>query len=168
MSTTGKRMPQGFAHIPPGEGHSLWVFGELVTNKTTGQQTGGAYSLFEVASRPGTGPPRHVQHREEEAFWVLEGEYEFLIEGLTLTASAGALIYVPKGTLHTHKNIGEDASRMLVTQTPGGLSERFFEEAGLPGTGLSSASSLPTPEEIQRTVELGRKYGIEYPPLTVG
>jgi mannose-6-phosphate isomerase-like protein (cupin superfamily) len=161
-------MPQGFAHIPPGEGRSLWVLGELVTYKTTGQQTGGAYSLFEVASRPGTGPPPHLQHREEEAFWVLEGEYEFLIEDRTLTTRPGALIYVPKGTLHTHKNLGEDVSRMLVTQTPGGLSEKFFEEKGLPGTGLSSVSSAPTPEELRRMVELGRRYGIEYPSLTTG
>jgi mannose-6-phosphate isomerase-like protein (cupin superfamily) len=168
VSTTGERMPQDFAHIPPSEGRSLWVFGELVTFKTTGQQTGGAYSLFEVTSHPGIGPPPHVQHREEEAFWVLEGGYEFLIEGRTLTASPGALIYVPKGTLHTHKNLGEGVSRMLVTQTPGGLSEKFFEETGLPGTGLSSASPAYTPEELQRMVELGRKYGIEYPPPTVG
>jgi quercetin dioxygenase-like cupin family protein len=161
-------MPQGFAHIPPGEGRSLWVFGELVRFKTTGQQTGGAYSLFEVASRPGTGPPPHVQHREEEAFWVLEGEYEFLIEGRTLTASAGALIYVPKGALHTHNNRGEDVSRMLVTQTPGGLCEKFFEEMGLPGTGPSSVPPAPTPEELRRMMELGRKYGIEYPPLNAG
>jgi quercetin dioxygenase-like cupin family protein len=165
VSTTGKRMPQGFAHIPPGEGHSLWVFGELVTYKTTGQQTGGAYSLFEVASRPGTGPPPHVQHREEEAFWVLEGKYEFLIEGRTFTASAGSLLYVSKGTLHTHKNVGEDVSRMLLTQTPGGLYEGFLEEAGRPGTDLSSPSPAPTPGEVQRMVELGRKYGTEYPPL---
>jgi quercetin dioxygenase-like cupin family protein len=168
VSTTGKRMPQGFAHIPPGGGRSLWVFGELVTYKTTGRQTGGAYSLFEVASQPGTGPPPHVQHREEEAFWVLEGEYEFLIEGRTLTASAGALVSVPKGTLHTHKNLGGDASRMLVTHTPGGLSEKFFEEMGLFLTAPSSVPPAPTPEELQRMLELGRKYGIEYPPLTAG
>jgi mannose-6-phosphate isomerase-like protein (cupin superfamily) len=161
-------MPQGFAHIPPGEGHSLWVLGELVTCKTTSQQTGGAYSLFEVASRPGTGPAPHVQHREEEIFWVLEGEYEFLIEGLTLMTSVGALIYIPKGTLHTHKNLGEGVSRMLVTQTPGGLYEGFVEEAGRPGTDLSSPSLAPTPEELQRMVELGRRYGIEYPSLTAG
>ena len=99
---------------------------------------------------------------------MLEGEYEFLIEGRTLTTRPGALIYVPKGTLHTHKNLGEDVSRMLVTQTPGGLCERFFEQAGLPGTGLAYASPAPTPEESQRMMELGRKYGIEYPPLTAG
>jgi hypothetical protein len=82
--------------------------------------------------------------------------------------SVGALIYIPKGTLHTHKNLGEGVSRMLVTQTPGGLYEGFVEEAGRPGTDLSSPSLAPTPEELQRMVELGRRYGIEYPSLTAG
>jgi quercetin dioxygenase-like cupin family protein len=158
-------MPQGFAHITPGEGRSLWVLGELVTYKTSGERTGGAYSLFEVVSRPGAGSPPHIQH-QEEAFWVLEGEYEFLIEGRTFTASAGTLIYVPKGTLHAHTNLGEEVSRMLVTQTPGGLCEHFFEEVGKPADGPSSAAPAPTPEEPQKMVELGRKYGIEYPSLT--
>jgi len=52
---------------------------------------------------------------------VLEGEYEFVLEGRTLRASMGSLIYVPKGTLHAHKNVGEGVGRMLVSQTPGGL-----------------------------------------------
>jgi mannose-6-phosphate isomerase-like protein (cupin superfamily) len=55
-----------------------------VTYKVTGDQTGGAYSLFEVASQLGAGPPHHVQHREDEAFYVLEGDYEFLVEDRTL------------------------------------------------------------------------------------
>jgi hypothetical protein len=41
----------GVTHVPPGEGRSLWVLGELVTYKTTSEQTGGAYSLFEVTTR---------------------------------------------------------------------------------------------------------------------
>jgi hypothetical protein len=80
---------------------------------------------------------------------VLEGEYEFLIEGRTLMASAGALIYVPKGTLHTHNNMGEGVSRMLVTQTPGGLSEKFFEETGAARNRTIVLASCSTPEELQ-------------------
>src|SRR3712207_7106464 len=49
--------------------------------------------------------PSHVQHREDESFYVLEGEYEFLVEGRTLNAGAGTLLYVPKGKLHTHRNV---------------------------------------------------------------
>ena len=47
----------GITHVPLGEGRSLWVLGELVTYKTTSEQTGGAYSLFEVTTQPGAGPP---------------------------------------------------------------------------------------------------------------
>jgi mannose-6-phosphate isomerase-like protein (cupin superfamily) len=55
-----------------------------VTYNVTGDRTGGAYSLFEVASQLGAGPPHHVQHREDEAFYVLEGNCEFLVEDRTL------------------------------------------------------------------------------------
>src|SRR4028118_1139985 len=75
----GGKSKKGVAHVRPAEGiRSLWVFDELVTCKVTSDQTGGAYSLFEVTTQPGEGPPPHVHHREDEAFYVLEGEYEFL------------------------------------------------------------------------------------------
>ena len=107
MDADEESMQEGFAHVRPGEGNSLWVLGELVTYKTTSEQTGGAYSLFEVMTRPGAGPPPHVHHREDESFYVLEGEFEFSGDEETLRVGAGSLLYVPKGTLHTHKNIGE-------------------------------------------------------------
>src|SRR4028119_1219323 len=97
---------KGVAHVRPAEGsRSLRIFGELVTCKVTSDQTGGAYSLFEVTTQPGKGPPPHVHHREDESFYVLEGEYEFLVGGDALKAGAGSLLYVPKGTLHTHRNV---------------------------------------------------------------
>ena len=56
------------ARVGPGEGRLLWVLGELVTRKVASEQTGGAYSLFEVSTPPQSGPPAHVQHREDETF----------------------------------------------------------------------------------------------------
>jgi hypothetical protein len=53
---------------------------------------------------------------------------------------------------------------MLLFIVPAGF-EGFFEEAGVPGTDLSSPPPPPTPEELQRMVELGRKYDTEYPPV---
>jgi quercetin dioxygenase-like cupin family protein len=143
-------MPEGIAHMPPGEGPSQWVFGELVTYKTTGEQTGGAYSLFEVETPPGSGPPPHIQHREDESFYVLEGDYEFLDEERTIRASVGSLIYVPKGNLHAHKNVGEGVGRLLVTQTPGGLYERFFESL-----------IFEDQPDVARIPALAARYGIE-------
>ncbi len=96
------------------------------------ERTGGAYSLFEAVSPPGGGPPPHVQHREDECFYVLEGEFEFLVGNEVIVAGAGSLLYVPKGCLHAHKNVGSQPGRLLLSQTPGGLHERFFEEIGEP------------------------------------
>jgi quercetin dioxygenase-like cupin family protein len=88
-----RKFGEAVAYVPPGEGdRSLWVFGELVMYKTRSEQTGGAYSLFEIASPPGGGPPPHIQHREDESFYLLEGEYEFLVEGRSIGVDAGSLI----------------------------------------------------------------------------
>ena len=166
MNTKEERMLQGIAHIPPGEGRSLWVLGELVTCKTTSEQTGGAYSLFEVTTHPGGGVLPHVQHREDESFYVLEGEHEFLVEGRTIRASAGSLLYVPKGNLHAHKNDGEGVGRLLVSQTPGGLYEHFFEEAGGAVEGDAGPLLFENQPNLERIVAIGVQYGIEIPPPT--
>ena len=96
----------GVAHVPPGKGRRslLWVMGEIVTCKVTSDQTSGAYSLFEIATQPGNGPPRHVQHWEAESLYVLEGAYELLVDGRTIRAGERSVIYVTRGELHTHKN----------------------------------------------------------------
>ena len=53
------------AYLPTGEGsRSLWVFDELVVCKMKSEQTGGAYSLFEVVTHPGTGPPPPEDHHQ--------------------------------------------------------------------------------------------------------
>ena len=157
-------MQKAVAHIPPGEGRrSLWVLGEYLTYKIPSQHTGGAYSLFEVATHPRAGPPPHVQHREDEFFYVLEGEFEFLSGGETLGVGVGSLLYVPKGTLHTHKNVGEGMGRMLVSQTPGGLYERFFEEVGKPVDGEAGPFVCAHQPDVGRVVEVAAEYGIEIP-----
>ncbi len=156
-------MERDVSQVPPREGSkSLWVFGELVTYKITSNQTGGAYSLFEVVTQPEEGgPPPHVQHREDEAFWVLEGDYEFVVEGRTVRVGAGSLIYVPRGNLHSHKNMGDEPGRLLVSQTPGGLHERFFEEIGEPATGESWPLVCEDPQDMRKIAAIATEYGIE-------
>ena len=158
------RMEKAVAHIQRGEGtKSLWVLGELVTYKVPSQRTGGAYALFEVATQPGAGLPPHVQHREDESFYVLQGEFEFVVEGRTFSVGAGSLIYIPKGTLHAHKNVGEGAGRMLVSQTPGGLYEHFFEEVGKAVDDEAGPLVFEDQPDVGRIVEVAAEYGIEIP-----
>jgi quercetin dioxygenase-like cupin family protein len=159
----GKRV----AHVAPGEGtRSQWVLGDLVTNKVPSHKTGGAYSLFEATTPPGAGPPPHVHHREDEALYILEGEYEFLVDGRTLGAQIGSLIYVPKGALHAHKNVGEGVGRMLLTQTPGGLYELFFQKVGIGPVDGDDGGSLLSEDRLDMAsiTVIAAEYGIEIPP----
>ena len=105
-------------YLPPSEGTptgpgggSVWLAGELYTSKVVSEDTGGAFALAEAITPPEGGPPPHVHHREDEAFYVLEGELEFMTEDGTIRAGAGSFVHVPKGTLHTYKNVGMTSAR---------------------------------------------------------
>lgn len=151
-------------YLCPGEGRAVWVLGNLIVYKVTAAQTGGAYSLFEGLVRPGEGMPPHIQHREDECLCVLEGEFEFLVGEEILRARPGSLLYVPRGTLHAFENVGERAGRVLISQTPGGLHERFFEEIGELATGTVESPVATGPKDFAEIAATATRYGIEMPP----
>jgi mannose-6-phosphate isomerase-like protein (cupin superfamily) len=152
-------------HLRPAEGRSVWVLGQLLTCKVTAEQTGGAYSLFEGLVPAHEGTPPHIHHREDECFYVLEGEFEFLMEDATVTAEAGTLIFVPRGTLHAFTNVGEEPGRLLTSQTPGGLHERFFEEVGEEAVDRVNPPAVEGPPDLERIAEIAAKYGTEVPRI---
>ena len=134
------------------------VLCEVVTCKVTAEQTGGAYSLFEVVSPPGGVPHPHIQHWEDECLYVIEGVFEFVEGAEAFLAGPGSVVYVPKGNLHAYRNAGEAAGRLLIAQTPGGLHERFFDEVGEVTAGGAAANDAPCPADLAVTAA---KYGIE-------
>ena len=149
-------------HVGSGEGWAARMGdAQLITRKVSSEQTGGAYSLFEVAVVAGGRERPHIQHREDECFYVLEGEFEFLIEGTSVEAGAGSLVYVPKGNLHTFSNVGETIGRMLVSQTPGGVYEGFVEEVGEPVSGEAVPPAVGEAPDADWLIRIGREYGIE-------
>ncbi len=145
--------------LPPGEGKSVWVLGDLVTFKAGSEDTRGMYALFEVKAEPQNGPPPHIHHREDEAFYVLEGGFSFLYGDRTINATAGSFVYIPKGTLHTYKNLGNTTGRLLVIVTPAGL-ERFFEEIG-ESVMYKSYPPPDDPPDMEKLMALTQKYHIE-------
>jgi quercetin dioxygenase-like cupin family protein len=148
-------------HVPPSEGESVWIGDrELVTFKETGKNTGGQFALVEVTGLPGSGPPPHIHHSVDEVYCLLEGELEVLDGERTFTANAGSVFHIPKGTLHAWRNATAKPARTLLFITPSGF-EGFFEEAGVPGSDLSSPPPPPTPEDLQKMLDLGQKYQTE-------
>jgi quercetin dioxygenase-like cupin family protein len=92
------------------------------------EQTDNAFFAFEATEPPGGGPPLHIQTREEEFFFVLEGEFTFWLDGHVVKRSAGGTAFVPRGMPHCFKNTSPSPSRMLILFAPGGI-EGFFEYA---------------------------------------
>ena len=146
-----------------GEGRAAWVVGDLYTVKASGEDTGGAFALIEVVVPPQSGPPPHRHSREDEAFYVLEGEFEVHLDEQRLTAGPGSWIQMAQGSLHHFKNIGTTPAKMLILATPAGL-DRFFLEAGREATDTSPESGAATPEDKERLLAVAPKYGIEIPP----
>jgi quercetin dioxygenase-like cupin family protein len=146
-------------HISENEGKMLWVADELMTFKASSEDTGGAYSLTDSVVPPLGGVPPHIHHREDEAFWVLDGELEVLVGENTFRAGAGSYVHLPKGIPHTYKNVSTKAARFLTLMVPGGL-EKFFEEVGKPGTDLSSPPPFEE-EDLDRLLAVAPRYGVE-------
>ena len=91
-------------HVPPGKGKRLWVADKLMTFVVSGGETGGAYALTDSTVPPGGEAPPHVHRREDEAFWVLEGEIEVTVGDDTLTASRDSFVRLPRDVPHSYVN----------------------------------------------------------------
>ncbi len=157
------RANRSATHLAPGEGKSLWFAADLYTAKAVGEDANGAFTLWEITAAPQFGPPPHIHHQQDESYYVLEGEFEFLDNDRTFTAGPGSFVYLPKGRLHMHRNAGDTPARALVQVTPAGL-EKFIEEVGKPVTDVSSPPPPPEPQELEQLVVAAQKYGIEVPP----
>jgi quercetin dioxygenase-like cupin family protein len=112
--------------LGPGEGRTV-PGADTLSLKATSEQTGGSIGVLEATSPPGYGPPRHIHHSSDELFYVLEGEFLFLVGEREVSAMAGSFVFIPRGTVHAAKVIGTRPGKVLTAYVPGGL-ERSFEE----------------------------------------
>ena len=103
----------------------------------------------------------HIHHTQEEIFYILQGEMEFVTNDITTGAPNGSLLRIPRGCCETTGTWGPEHARVLVLFASGGF-EGFFEEVGEPVT----ASSAPPegPPDVEMLVAAAAKYGCEIPP----
>jgi quercetin dioxygenase-like cupin family protein len=150
--------------LKPGEGPAIWFLRNRMTVKATAATTGGTFGLVETTIAPGFSPPLHVHHREDEAFYVLEGELTMQCGERTFQATAGAFVWLPRDVPHSFVVEGDRPARMLTLLTPGG-GEGIFIDAGRPAEheGLPPAA----PPDIALLQRVNAQYGAEIvgPPL---
>jgi mannose-6-phosphate isomerase-like protein (cupin superfamily) len=97
----------------------------------TRDRTGGALGLFRQTVAPKSGRPVHIHRAEDEFFYVVSGEFSFKLGDRIVSAPARSIIFVPRGTAHTFKNVGTEPGVLLVGVTPGGLEKMFAERQGV-------------------------------------
>lgn len=123
--------------------------------RSTAETTAGAFGLMEHWAMPvGFASRYHTHHREDESFYVLEGEIRFVSNGKWLKAGPGTFVYGPREIPHGFKVIGHSPARMLLMCTPGGF-EGFVVEQKTPIT------DPPYPPDMGKLMTLAAKYGID-------
>lgn len=140
---------------------SVAVVGSIYKYLATGEDTGGAYSLFEALVPPGDpGPPPHIHRNEDEAFYVIEGQFSIVLGGEEFLAKPGDFISLPRGIAHSFRSDSDKIGRMLVIVSPSGF-ERFFDAVGEPVEDDTIPPPPPSKEHIQKVIEEAPRFGIE-------
>ncbi len=160
LNAEGEAATRTFAH-EPGEGEARWWFGGLATIKATKEQTGGHYTLVEVLEPEGEGP-LHVHYREDEGFWVLEGQLTFEVGEEIIKAGPGSFVFGPKDVPHRF-TVESGPARLLFILSPAGFEEFVYatsepaKERALP----PAPESPPSEAEMEQLRALARQYGGE-------
>ena len=141
--------------IPADGGKKVNILGIPMVIRIRGRDTGGVVSAVESHDVPGGGPPPHVHSREDETFQIIDGEYEFTVDGKTYTAKKGTTIFAPRGIPHTYRYLGQAPGRLMCVITPAGF-DRFFEAIG--------ALTPEQQQDIPRVIAIAKEFGLEFLP----
>ncbi len=134
----------------------LRAFGAESQVLLSGEQTGGRYAMLLETTPPGMGPPPHKHDGEDEWFYPLEGEVEFLVAGEWKRVPVGSAVFLPRGCVHTFRNAGDTPLRQLIHVSPAGF-EVFFARCA-----EVFAAAGDGPPEMERIGAIAAEHGIEF------
>jgi quercetin dioxygenase-like cupin family protein len=145
--------------VGPGEGEAYWFLGTLATIKASSETTGASVAVIEHLAPRGSGSPLHIHSREDEWFYVIEGELTFWVDGQVTVAPAGSFVYGPKGLPHTFIVSSEVARFLLVTE-PAGF-EAFLRAAGQPAQRREIPPPATEPPDVDGLAKLAATFGLQ-------
>ena len=138
--------------VPHDEGERL-VFGETtIVVRAAADTTGGSFTLLEEPP-PLLDTSTHVHSREDEMYYVIEGEHVFVCGGREFQLGPGGLVFLPRGVPHAHRRLVPGVGRLLCMVTPAGF-EGFFRILA-----EATRSGGPMDEAYARA---SREYGITW------
>src|SRR5438552_3398651 len=141
------------------EGEALWFLGFLATIKASSETTGGRVAVIQHLAPGGAGSPLHVHRREDEWFYVTEGELTFWVGGQVIEAPAGSFVYGPRDIPHTFE-VSSAEARFLLVAEPAGF-EAFIRAVAEPAQALTIPPPPSEPPDPERLATVAAEYGIE-------
>jgi quercetin 2,3-dioxygenase len=126
--------------------------------KVSAKDTGGQFSIFEYEGFAKMGPELHMHLKQDETFYILEGEYLFQVGEEKHTLKAGDTIFLPRNIPHTWLQLTDKGKLMYMLQ-PAGKMEEFFKA-------MNALKTIPTPEEVNR-ISAAHDVKVVGPPLTL-
>ena len=145
--------------VGAGEGDARWWFDALAVIKATAADTGGLLSIVEVTEPPGAEAPLHVHHREDEAFWILEGDVTLYVGDTTIEAHAGDYAWGPRDIPHRY-TVGPAGCRMLFICVPGGF-DQLVTEMSVPAERRTLPPPAQGPPDMERVAAAAEANGCE-------
>ena len=95
--------------------------------KVSGQDTHQQLAIFYGTYHKDDGPPLHVHYKQDEEFYILEGEFLVQVGDKQYTLQAGDLIFLPRLIPHTFVTLSE-TGKMLFSTQPSGKMEALFKQ----------------------------------------
>ena len=139
------------------EGEALWMFDALDTIKADASQTEGRLAVVEFLDFEGSSVPLHTNERWDRGFYILAGQYTFVVGEETLTAEPGAWIFVPRKTPHAWRCDSAEG-RLLNVTVPGGF-EAFYRQMGARVADRTEQPARSDPD-VERLTGVASQYGI--------
>jgi quercetin dioxygenase-like cupin family protein len=141
------------------EGPAFWFLNNLCIVKATTESTGGSFSMVYQIAPPGHATPYHLHHVEDEAFYVLAGEYTFICDGVKCAVGPGGYMFLPRGIPHGIRVSSSVPATVLILAMPGSGFVGMMEEMAQP----AFERVLPTPSQpdIEKLTRLCAKYQID-------
>jgi len=147
------------ASVAAGEGEARWWFASLAVIKATAADTGGLLTIVEVTEPPWAQAPLHIHHREDEAFWILEGTVTLYVGDEVIEAGPGNYAFGPRDVPHRYQ-VGPEGCRMLFICTPAGF-EDLVREMSVPAAARTLPPAAEGPPDMELVSAVAVAHGCE-------
>lgn len=130
-------------------------FQQTISVLASADSTNGLLGAVEVTGPGGAAPPLHVHRREDEAFYVVEGDYTIFVGEDRIPGAPGTWVWGPRDVPHGYQ-VHSPHGRHLSLMMPAGF-EAFFEEVA----DLATPSADPR-QAMGGIAAVAARYGVEF------